>query len=218
MLLFVMLAFVLYQMLKNDAAASIDVKEIIGIIAGLLCNLYPLHEASSMHDTISGEARQRAQKNLDDFRTREAIYLTPVPPPQLATLMRYYPAPDRDRAQEVARQLLQEQVPFDPLLLENEERVCVLFLSISTTTAELALWLCAHLQRMREKCGRDYPWKRSDTEIALYRYLVSLMRSNGYKRHGDLIGLRDGNTGLPLVISHRYHPLGTSLAAHDRRG
>lgn len=109
-------------------------------------------------------------------------------------------------------------MPFDPLLLKNEEGVCVLFFPTSTTTAEFALWLSAHLQRMREKCGRDYPWKKSDTEIALYRYLVSLTRSNGYKRHDDLIGLRDDNTGLPLVISHRYHPLGTSLAAHDRHG
>lgn len=215
-MLLVLLAFVRNQMrLSRRDGAGFDAAA-IDIIGGILAALHRLHEASIMHNEIAYPQRQQAQADLEKVRQWDHTNIAVVPTATYSNLIRSYPAVDKMRLRNTIRRLLDEPVLAHPHLQLNADGTCVLFLPRTTTTEQVATWLCAHVQRMKDKCGREFPWDGADDELALYRYLLDLFQADGYVRHDGQVGLRDRSTGLPLVFGHRYHPLGCSVAGHDQ--
>lgn len=87
------------------------------------------------------------------------------------------------------------------------------------TTTQIATFLCCAIWRAREECGKDYPWRLEDDELALYAYLIDLIQHRGYQRHDGCTGIIDGATGLPMYSGgETNHPPCCSFLAHAANG
>jgi len=201
--------------------------EDVDSLAGLLCGLAYINEASFLRDVPSPESKAAAQGHLMLFRTwlngsdSDTSWFRVLPSPNVEFIIKSYSRQPSDaQILQVADQLKQLQPPQPhPLIVTNEDGVCVFVFPQTTSTADIARLLCCIIGRMRLECGRDYPWDDDDEEIALHCYLLGVVKAQGYRRYDGLVGIRDEATRLPLSFGGtRFHPLACSLAAHARHG
>ncbi|KAL1406046.1 hypothetical protein Q8F55_007729 [Vanrija albida] len=204
-------------------------------LAGVICALanleYAAHHRHAVKSVASGwEAEQKAAEE-DYFAWCDKLHS-----PAWHTLPRvqlpatnidnwcdgYSPQPNAQDVESPALRLfdvvLTDEDRHHDMVDLNEDGVFVFVFGKTTKTTQMARFLSCLVLRMRHKCGKGGPRLKVD-EGHLCRYLIGLVKSLGYRRTDDTVGLLDRATGLPLCFSgDRWHPLAPLVASHRRHG
>lgn len=219
----IMLLCLLENNQVDESGVEIEPDNMDGV-AALLNTLAP-------HGYWSNE-RDRMDRDMQYLRRMPASYRswfadgdeafewrTPLPPAAIDTLLgQYHATYQAGEINQMAARLCQHAAEWADFPVKNMDGVPSLFFPGDTPTEKLAELVCGAHTRMRLECGRKHGVQDTDPGLALFRFWVGVIRSQGYLRADGTMGVRDLATNLQAVFGGPHHPLTPSMAAHSRHG